>query len=191
MTNSAKKVGKERKDMPKINELNNYISTITNNFNNTILKIKDIKYHYYLDKLLTTEFNNLKEKDKELILEELINYYLTEIKNLKSQISLKEISKQVNDIIDFFNFHKDDLKDNIDYCSIIEEAEDIASDLYSKVTNVNNRNIELPIKITFLKNYCISSNIKNNDIIRVLTWIVLKLSVIYHCLPKQTINCSR
>ena len=42
------------------------------------------------------------------ILEELINYYLTEIKNLKSQISLKEISKQVNDIIDFFNFHKDD-----------------------------------------------------------------------------------
>ena len=84
MTNSAKKVGKERKDMPKINELNNYISTITNNFNNTILKIKDIEYHYYLDKLLTTEFNNLKEKDKELILEELINYYLTEIKNLKS-----------------------------------------------------------------------------------------------------------
>ena len=191
MTNSAKKVGKERKDMQKNNELNDYISTITNNFNNTILKIKDIKYHYYLDKLLTTEFNNLKEKDKELILEELINYYLTEIKNLKSQISLKEISKQVNDIIDFFNFHKDDLKDNIDYCSIIEEAEDIASDLYSKVTNVNDRNIELPIKITFLKSYCISSNIKDNDIIRVLTWIVLKLSVIYHCLPKQTINCSR
>lgn len=191
MTNSAKKVGKERKDMQKNNELNDYISTITNNFNNTILKIKDIKYHYYLDKLLTTEFNNLKEKDKELILEELINYYLTEIKNLKSQISLKEISKQVNDIIDFFNFHKDDLKDNIDYCSIIEEAEDIASDLYSKVTNVNDRNIELPIKITFLKTYCISSNIKDNDIIRVLTWIVLKLSVIYHCLPKQTINCSR
>ena len=191
MTNSAKKVGKERKDMQKNNELNDYISTITNNFNNTILKIKDIKYHYYLDKLLTTEFNNLKEKDKELILEELINYYLTEIKNLKSQISLKEISKQVNNIIDFFNFHKDDLKDNIDYCSIIEEAEDIASDLYSKVTNVNDRNIELPIKITFLKTYCISSNIKDNDIIRVLTWIVLKLSVIYHCLPKQTINCSR
>ena len=191
MTNSAKKVGKERKDMQKNNELNDYISTITNNFNNTILKIKDIKYHYYLDKLLTTEFNNLKEKDKELILEELINYYLTEIKNLKSQISLKEISKQVNDIIDFFNFHKDDLKDNIDYCSIIEEAEDIASDLYSKVTNVNDRNIELPIKITFLKTYCISSNIKDNDIIRVLTWIVLKLSVIYHCLPKHTINCSR
>ena len=105
--------------------------------------------------------------------------------------SLKEISKQVNDIIDFFNFHKDDLKDNIDYCSIIEEAEDITSDLYSKVTNVNDRNIELPIKITFLKTYCISSNIKDNDIIRVLTWIVLKLSVIYHCLPKQTINCSR
>ena len=73
MTNSAKKVGKERKDMQKNNELNNYISTITNNFNNTILKIKDIEYHYYLDKLLTTEFNNLKEKDKELILEELIN----------------------------------------------------------------------------------------------------------------------
>ena len=191
MTNSAKKVGKERKDMQKNNELNDYISTITNNFNNTILKIKDIEYHYYLDKLLTAEFNNLKEKDKELILEELINYYLTEIKNLKSQIYLKEISKQVNDIIDFFNFHKDDLKDNIDYCSIIEEAEDIASDLYSKVTNVNDRNIELPIKITFLKSYCISSNIKDNDIIRVLTWIVLKLSVIYHCLPKQTINCSR
>ena len=191
MTNSAKKVGKERKDMQKNNELNDYISTITNNFNNTILKIKDIKYHYYLDKLLTTKFNNLKEKDKELILEELINYYLTEIKNLKSQIPLKEISKQVNDIIDFFNFHKDDLKDNIDYCSIIEEAEDIASDLSSKATNVNDRNIELPIKITFLKTYCISSNIKDNDIIRVLTWIVLKLSVIYHCLPKQTINCSR
>ena len=48
--------------MQKNNELNDYISTITNNFNNTILKIKDIKYHYYLDKLLTTEFNNLKEK---------------------------------------------------------------------------------------------------------------------------------
>ena len=162
MTNSAKKVGKEMKDMQKNNELNDYISTITNNFNNTILKIKDIEYHYYLDKLLTTEFNNL-----------------------------KEISKQVNDIIDFFNFHKDDLKDNIDYCSIIEEAEDIASNLYSKVTNVNDRNIELPIKITFLKAYCISSNIKDNDIIRVLIWIVLKLSIIYHCLPKQRINCSR
>ena len=50
MTNSAKKVGKEMKDMQKNNELNDYISTITNNFNNTILKIKDIKYHYYLDK---------------------------------------------------------------------------------------------------------------------------------------------
>ena len=64
MTNSAKKVGKGRKDMQKNNELNDYISTITNNFNNTILKIKDIEYHYYLDKLLTTEFNNLKEKIK-------------------------------------------------------------------------------------------------------------------------------
>ena len=48
----------------------------------------------------------------------------------------------------------------------------------NKVLGTNGRNIDLPVKIDFIKDYCIRNIIDNKDIKKTLLWIVLELTVV-------------
>ena len=113
-------------------------------------------------------------------LEDIINYYLFYFKNnIKySDINYNNIN-QITSIFDY-NYNVSDKKDRIRNSNIMEEAEIISDDLLKKVTNYNDRSINLPINLDNLIKYSISSFTNNSDINLVIYWIILKYSIIYY-----------
>ena len=61
------------------------------------------------------------------------------------------------------------------------------NDLVQKVIGANERSIQLPIQLNFLKDYCISYLISPKNMDQVITWIILRHATTYYCLtnPKK------
>jgi len=54
--------------------------------------------------------------------------------------------------------------------------------LILKTIGINGRKIELPVNISYIKEYCISNIIEEKSIRKTLLWIVLELSVVSYFL---------
>lgn len=150
-----------------------YVQSITKKMTlnlNNVIKVQS----YTLDEL-TTSIQNLKNDEKEKVLENIINNQLLELKD-KTEEKIKGVFKQVDEITDYFIKFYDDNSD------IISECDDITNDLLFKSLGRNNRKIELPINLSYIKNYCLSSNIKDNQLYDSLVWITLRLVAISHCI---------
>ena len=123
---------------------------------------------------LLFNFKNRKYVIEDIILEELLNYYICNIKNIyinrkyiQSLYLINNIYKQCTNKINRL---------------IVDEANIISDDIIQKISNVNKRNITLPLKINILKEYSISSIIHNKDLNFVIILIILKLAVVKYCL---------
>ena len=134
-----------------------------------------IKYYYDLEKL-TSSLNDLSNDDAESVLEQLINVKLEEIQKSNKADIFRENNRLVDDVTEFFYDNKEENG------AIIEEGSCVASDLISKVIGINGRKIKLPVKISYIKEYCISNIIEEKDIRKTLLWIVLELSVVSYFL---------
>ena len=150
--------------------IKDYADKISGVIEDKIKVITSIKYHYDLEEL-TSSINKLSENEAELVLEQLINKRLEEIKNSPNKDKYKENLKSIDEITDFFI-------DNNDESSSAEEGSYVVSDLINKVLGTNGRNIDLPVKIDFIKDCCIRNIIDNKDIKKTLLWIVLELTVV-------------
>ena len=64
---------------------------------------------------------------------------------------------------------------------IITEGDDIVTDLLYKVLGHNGRTLELPIDISYIKKYCLTSNIKPNEIYDALIWIIIRYIGLERC----------
>ena len=153
--------------------MNANTSTPTSIMDNIIKDIKNITDEHYI---LEDYFKSITDKE----LEDTINYYLYYFKNnIKySDINYNSIN-QITSIFDY-NYNVSDKKDRIRNSNIMEEAEIISDDLLKKVTNYNDRSINLPINLDNLIKYSISSFTNNSDINLVIYWIILKYSIIYY-----------
>ena len=118
----------------------------------------------------------LSNEDTDKVLESLLNKYLKLLKPLYTKEKIRKISKKVDDLTDFFM----DVKNDDDV--IVSDGDFIADDLIAKVMNNNDRKIKLPIKIDYIKEYCITSLVKEKDINKELVWIILRIATIYYCL---------
>ena len=156
--------------------LNEYVDTIHSTIEDKIKTIRAIEYHYELTSLINSS-KGLSKTEVSTIMESLINKYLEFLKPLYSVEKHKQVSKEVDEITDFFSAGNDD--------TIVSEGDLIADDLIAKVAGRNNRKITLPIKIEFIKDYCISSIITPKEVDKVLLWIILRLSTIYFCLTNK------
>lgn len=156
--------------------LNEYVDTIHSTIEDKIKTIRAIEYHYELTSLINSS-KGLSKTKVSTIMESLINKYLELLKPLYSVEKHKQVSKEVDEITDFFSAGNDD--------TIVSEGDLIADDLLAKVAGRNNRKITLPIKIEFIKDYCISSIITPKEVDKVLLWIILRLSTIYFCLTNK------
>ncbi|MDO5564989.1 MAG: hypothetical protein Q4F88_07155 [Eubacteriales bacterium] len=165
---------------------NEYAMEIADNLADKILLIENIVHDYYLDELLSN-LKNLSSDEKEQVLEDLINNYLQKINDLNNKPELKTISDEVYDTSDYFKFSKDKpANEKVEkYGDIMEEADTIAFQLYSKIIGTNDRKISLPIKVEYIKEYCISPSIGNEKLEKTLVWLALDLSIIYNCLVKK------
>ena len=150
--------------------LKQYIDTISHEFENSTKKIMAIEYHYDLEKIFSIT-DNLSLKEKYSLYEVLINDYLKKIKLLENYPSMNDISKDINDITEFYE--------------AMEEADDIVDDLYLKLIGFNGRNLKLPIKLDDIINLQIRGIINSDDIEKVIYWVILELSVLYNYLSSK------
>ena len=155
-------------------KINDYASKLSEALEDKIKVITSIKYHYDLEELASS-INKLSENDAEVVLEQLINERLEEIKNSPNKDKYRENIKSIDEITDFFIY-------NNDKSSSVEEGSFVVSDLINKVIGINGRNIKLPLKIEFIKDYCIRNIIDKKDIKKTLLWIVLELTVVSYYL---------
>ena len=150
-----------------------YVQSITKKMTLNLSNVIKVQ-SYTLDEL-TTSIQNLKKDEKEKILENIINNQLVELKDIPEE-TIISVFKQVDEITDYFIKFYDDNSD------IVSECDDIANDLLFKSLGKNNRKLELPINLTYIKNYCLSSSIKDNQIYDSLVWITLRLVAILYCI---------
>lgn len=150
----------------------NYVDLITKRITSNLSKVVEVQ-EYTLDDLTIT-IKDLKETEKESIIEEIINNQLLELKHRKDK-EIRKVFKQVDDITDYF------IKYYYDDSDIVSECDEIADDLLFKTIGRNNRSINIPININYIKEYCLSSSISNNQIYDSLVWIALRLIAINYC----------
>ena len=155
------------------NENINYANKITSKMVSDLSKVIEVQ-EFTLDDL-TIIINDLKNEQKEKVIEEIINNQLNELKNNKD-IDIRKVFKQVDDITDYFIKYYDDDSD------IVSECDQIADDLLFKAIGRNERKLELPVRSSYIKNYCLSSNISNNQLLDSLVWIALRLVAINYCI---------
>lgn len=155
------------------NENINYANKITSKMVSDLSKVIEVQ-EFTLDDL-TIIINDLKNEQKEKVIEEIINNQLNELKNNKD-IDIRKVFKQVDDITDYFIKYYDDDSD------IVSECDQIADDLLFKAIERNERKLELPVSSSYIKNYCLSSNISNNQLLDSLVWIALRLVAINYCI---------
>ena len=128
--------------------LNEYVKKISEVLDDKIKIITSIQYYYDLEKL-TSFLNDLSNDDAEKVLEQLINEKLEEIKKSGKADKFRENNRLVDDVTEFF------YDNNEEEGAIIEEGSCVASDLILKTIGTNGRKIELPVKISYIKEYCI------------------------------------
>lgn len=71
------------------------------------------------------------------------------------------------------------------YYDLENEADHIANDLINKVLGTNNRTIQSPLKIKDIIQFNISSTIDEQDITKVIMWVIMKLSVVDYFSKKK------
>ena len=161
----------------------NEVVNVVNCFDERISKIRSIVYHYELLDVIPN-FNNKSSKEQKQIIEDTINFYLSEIKKMNNYNLIKDNNYNIEEVLDFFSYsHKQD-NDN-KYYVIEDSAEYIVDDLLNKLFRNDNRKLKLPVHYDTINEYGLSSEIEEKDITRAFLWIILKLSVIYNFLKNN------
>lgn len=147
---------------------------IINSLEEVLNNIKNEKEHYDLSSIF-----NIMDNEEE-IYESIINYYIKKIRDNHKIEDILKAESSIMKITEFFEYGYDinDEDKRRYYYMISEEANTIIFDLLKKAYNQNDRNILLPIKIEYLKDYSISSFIKKEDVSKVIIWIILELAII-------------
>lgn len=171
-------------------QLQKQVNNIVLDFEDKIKKIMSIEYHYNLDNIFKN-ISNLPDEVRYDLYEMLINYYLENLSKLDHHVALDQIYKEeensikklhdIQNIIDFFDYstiHQS--QDDYDLDEIEEEASVIAFDLVAKVLGKNGRNLNLPVKVQNIKDFCINNSIRECNMHQLFYLIILDLSVIYH-----------
>lgn len=107
----------------------------------------------------------------------MINSCLNKLTNIDHE-TMEKNNKSYDEICDFFEYayFTSDEYEQANYYSIEEEAEAVVTDLINKIHGINNRSINLPIKLNVIKDFEIHNTIEEIDVEKVIFWIILKLA---------------
>ena len=115
-------------------------------------------------------------EDKDKVVSIIINNQLQKLKNTLTIKKYKEIIRDVDEITDYYASKKED------FDVVIEEGDNVSNDILLKVIGNNDRKLELPIDINIIKNYCFSTELKEEQFYDTLMWIALRYIAISRCL---------
>ena len=153
------------------------MNNIINELNSKIKAISIIINQNSLDDI-TKEI--VSKEDKDDILESLLNYYLEKLKPIYNKETIDNKYSLITEITDYFIDEEDDI--------ILEEGSTLVYDLLAKLTSTNNRNLTLPINLSYLKEYAINNNIDKENVIKEIVWMIILLATIYYCLTEKANN---
>ena len=153
------------------------MDNIINELNNKIKAVSIIINQNSLDDI-TKEIINTEDKDN--LLEKLFNYYLEKLKPIYNKKTIDNKYSLITEITDYFIDDEDDI--------ILEEGSTLVYDLLAKLTSTNNRNLTLPINLSYLKEYAINNNIDKENVIKEIVWMIILLATIYYCLTEKANN---
>lgn len=115
-------------------------------------------------------------EDKGKVVSIIINNQLQKLKTTLTIKKCKEIIRDVDEITDYYASKKED------FDVVIEEGDNVSNDILLKVIGNNDRKIELPVDIDIIKNYCFSTELKEEQFYDTLMWIALRYIAISRCL---------
>ncbi len=150
------------------------INNIINDLNEKIKAIKIVLNQNSLTDL-TNEIIN--QKERETILNDLLNYYLKKLEHTYSKEKINDKYSLITEITEYFI---DDSEDDL----MLEEGSTIVYDFLEKL-NSNDRKLTLPINIEYLKEYAINNKIDKENVIKEIVWMIILLATIYYCLNEK------
>ncbi len=162
-----KNIIKTKKDSKEVATL------ISNTMERDLSKIQEI-LDFDLDELIQI-IGRLDEKQQDEVYSIMINNELEKLKSITIE-QFNSIKRDVDEITDYYSSKKEE------FDVVIEEGDTVANDILFKVIGKNNRKISLPIDISIIKNYCFSTELKEEQFYDALMWITLRYVAISRCL---------
>ena len=162
-----KSIIKENKDVKEIARV------ISNTMERELTKVQEV-LDLDLNELIQI-IDRLDKSKRDQVCSTMINNELEKLKTLTIE-QFKEISRDVDEITDYYASKKEE------FDAVIEEGDAVANDILFKLIGKNGRKIKLPIDIKTIKNYCLSTEIKENQIYVTLMWIALRYIAVSRCI---------
>ena len=159
------------------NKIDEISKIIIKNASEEIKKIHGVLDLEFED--LYSFFENLSNDEKDEVISIIINKLLDNLKSKITMESYRKIARNVDEITDYYASKKDE------FDVIIEEGDKIANDLLFKVIGYKGQQFDLPIDISCVKKYCLSSEIKKEQVYEVLMWIIIRYIAIDNCISCQ------
>ena len=162
-----KNIIKTKKDSKEVATL------ISNTMERDLSKIQEV-LDFDLDELIQI-IGRLEEKQQDEVYSIMINNELEKLKSITIE-QFNSVKRNVDEITDYYSSKKEE------FDVVIEEGDTVANDILFKVIGINNRKISLPIDISNIKNYCFSTELKEEQFYDALMWITLRYVAISRCL---------
>ena len=162
-----KNIIKENKDVKEIARV------ISNTMERELQKVQEV---LDLDIYELIEIiNRLDIPERDQVCSIMINNELEKLKTLTVE-QFKEVSRDVDEITDYYASKREE------FDAVIEEGDTVANDILFKVIGKNGRKLSLPIDISIIKEYCFSTELREEQFYDALMWITLRYVAISRCI---------
>lgn len=168
-----KNIIKEKKDVKEVARV------ISNTMDRDLNKVQEV-LDFDLEDLIQI-IDRLDKSQRDQVCSIMINNQLEKLKSLTME-QFKNISRDVDEITDYYASKKEK------FDVVIEEGDTIANDIIFKVIGRNGRKIDLPIDIKTIKDYCFSTELKEEQFYDALMWITLRYVAISRCISWNKAN---
>ena len=171
-----KNIIKEKKDVKELARV------ISNTMDRDLNKVQEV-LDFDLEDLIQI-INKLDESEKDQVCSIMINNQLEKLKSLTME-QFKSIARDVDEITDYYASKKEE------FDAVIEEGDAVANDILFKVIGKNGRKLSLPIDISIIKEFCFSTELKEEQFYDALMWITLRYVAISRCVFWNKANESQ
>lgn len=148
-------------------------TSISNTMDRELVKVEEV-LDLDLDELIQV-IKRVDKSKRDKVCSIMINNELKKLQSLTIE-QYQSVSRNVDEITDYYASKKEE------FDAVIEEGDAVANDILFKVIGKNDRKIKLPIDIKTIKDYCLSTEIKEDQIYDTIVWITLRYIAISRCL---------
>lgn len=158
------------------NDAEEIASVISNNMERNVTKVQEV-LDLDLNDLIEI-IDGLNDEDKDKVISIIINNQLEKLKSTTIE-QINDVSREMDEITDYYASKKED------FDAVIEEGDYVANQILYKVIGYNDRKLDLPIDLSIIKDYCFSSDLKEEQFYDALMWIALRYITIFRCVIWQ------